>query len=68
MDSPNSEPNEDEGVHFVEVSDNTAVKDGLVDLIDTLALHTKQVGVDVHGDNVAIGDITGDEDNEFKSV
>ena len=69
VDSPSVETNnDDERVHFVEVRDNAPAKDGLVDLLGTLALHTQQVGVDVHGDNVAIGEITADQDNEIKSV
>lgn len=68
VDSPSVESNKDERVHFVEVSDDAPAKDGLVDLLGTLALHTQQVGVDVHGDNVAIGEITADQDNEIKSV
>ena len=57
-----------ETVEFPDVGDGSHDKDGLVDIIGTLKKHTKKVGVDLDGDNVAIGEITADadEDNQIK--
>ena len=60
------ETNNDEKIHFTDVGKDDAAKDGLFGLIGTLKQHTKQFGVDLDGDNVAIGEITGDEDNKIK--
>lgn len=65
-DFPGLEANAEEELHFIEVGDTEAVKDELVDLIGTLKQHTKQVGENIDGDNVAIGEITSDEDQNIK--
>ena len=68
VDSHSLEVNSAEKVEFSEVGDVSPDSDGLEDIIGTLKKHTKQVGVDIDGDNVAIGEITADadKDNQIK--
>ena len=68
VDSHSLEVNSDEKVEFIDVGGESPDNDGLEDIIGTLKKHTKQVGVDMDGDNVAIGEITADadEDNQIK--
>ena len=49
---------------FPDVGEGSDDSDGLVDIFPTLKKHTKQVGVDMDGDNVAIGEITADADED----
>ena len=68
VDSHSLEVNSAEKVEFIDVGGESPDNDGLEDIIGTLKKHTKKVGVDLDGDNVAIGEITADadEDNQIK--
>ena len=49
---------------FPDVGEGSDESDGLVDIFPTLKKHTKQVGANLDGENVAIGEITADADEE----
>ena len=68
VDSQSLEANSAEKVVFLDVGEESSDNDGLVGIIETLKKHTKTVGTNVDGDNVAIGDFTADADNDKKPV
>ena len=65
VDSQSLEANSAEKVVFSDVG-GESTDDGLVGIIETLKKHTKTVGTNVDGDDVAIGDFTADADDDKK--
>ena len=64
VDSQSLEANSAEKVIFPDVGEET--NDGLVGIIETLKRHTKTFGTNEDGDNVAIGDLSADADDDKK--